>query len=88
MSDELLRRVAAVAHDCWVAQMRSEGWSYRPSYDADRKLHSAMTPFDELSDDDQRSAMLCIRVENLPSTLADAMDYPRGRPTVLPARDA
>jgi hypothetical protein len=78
MNDELLRRVAAVAHDCWVAQMRSDGWSYGRTYDADRKLHSAMTAFDELTDDDQRSAMLCARVENLPSTLAGALDYPRG----------
>src|SRR5690606_14892647 len=62
----------------WVAKMRSEGWSYGPDYDADRKLHDAMAPFDELSDDDQRSAMLCARVEELRATLADAMDYPRG----------
>ena len=78
VNHELLRRVAAVAHDCWVAQMRSDGWSYGPSYDAERKLHNAMTAFDELSDDDQRTAMLCARVEELGSTLAGAMDYPRG----------
>jgi hypothetical protein len=77
-NDELLRRVAAVAHDCWVAKMRSDGWLYGPAYDADRKAHSAMAPFDELSDDDQRSALLCARVEELCSTLAGAMDYPRG----------
>jgi hypothetical protein len=34
MNDELLQRVAAVAHDCWVAQMRSDGWSYGPSCDS------------------------------------------------------
>lgn len=74
----LLQRVAAVAHDCWRARRREEGWSLGPGYDPNAKLHDALRSFDDLPERDQKMALMSVRVEQIMSTLASAIDYPRG----------
>ena len=38
----------SASHEAWLKHKKSDGWSYGPTKDVEKKLHPCMVPFDEL----------------------------------------
>lgn len=49
----LTERLAENAHDMWAEQRLTQGWSYGPRRDDERKQHPCLVPYDQLPDSEK-----------------------------------
>ncbi len=49
----LEERLAENAHDVWSARRQSDGWTFGPRRDDDRKEHPGLVPYDQLSESEK-----------------------------------
>ena len=50
--EPLAGQIAKQVHEVWAQQRYDQGWRYAPQTDAEKKLHSDMKPFEELSEEE------------------------------------
>lgn len=69
LNDEILaltERIAANVHDVWAQGRISEGWTYGPVKDAQRKVTPLLVPYDQLpeseKDYDRNTALETIKM--------------------------
>lgn len=55
MMDMDIETLAAAAHQIWVEGKLRDGWAYSAITDKDRKLHSSLVPYAQLSEADKQS---------------------------------
>lgn len=80
-------QLAAIAHGLWCARMRAEGWRRGRRYDAARRTHDALVPYERLGPQDRRAARIGIEACGVESRLAEAIEYPRGPDRPLSLRE-
>jgi hypothetical protein len=67
---ETLERLADAAHKVWMEGKIRDGWTYGPVTDKDKKIHSCLVLYDELSEEDKESDRDMVR--GIPKILAAA----------------
>ena len=70
LDPETFERLAEAAHIVWMEGKIREGWNYGPVTDKDRKIHSCLVPYAQLSEDDKESDRDMVR--GIPRILAAA----------------
>lgn len=70
--------LAAIGHRMWCEMMVAQGWRRGPKYDAARREHDALVPFEALSEHDKRLVCLAIAADKIPQRLEKAVEFPRG----------
>jgi hypothetical protein len=65
-----LEKLARMEHKRYLEERLNKGWQYGPKKDPERKLHPALVPYDELSDDMKENTRAAIRA--IPVWLAKA----------------
>ena len=58
--------------------MRRDGWHASDTFDAQKRAHDALVPFERLSRRDRRSLRIAVIAEELKLNLADVVEYERG----------
>ena len=66
---EITERLAENAHDRWAQQRLSEGWTYGPSRDDERKKHPGLVPYSELSEGEKEYDRIAV-LQTLKSIIA------------------
>ena len=51
--DELIEKIAEAVHDEWAAGRITDGWTYGPQRDDDKKHHPCLIPYADLSDEEK-----------------------------------
>lgn len=67
---ETFERLAEAAHKVWMEGKLRDGWKYGPVTDKDKKIHSSLVPYDQLSESDKESDRDMVR--GIPEILAAA----------------
>lgn len=65
-----IERLAILEHQRWLAEQRASGWRYAPDRDDARRLHPALSPWEDLREDLRERNHDAVR--ELPVILADA----------------
>ncbi len=65
-----LERLAEAAHKVWMEGKLRDGWEYGPVTDKDKKVHSCLIPYHQLSEADKESDRDMVR--GIPSILSAA----------------
>lgn len=60
-TDDEVEILARLEHDRWMAERRSQGWSYAEQRDNARKLHDKLVPWDELQEADREKDRTAVR---------------------------
>ncbi len=55
LDTEMLERLADAAHQVWMEGKLRDGWQYAPVTDKEKRLHSCLVPYDQLSEADKES---------------------------------
>lgn len=69
-SEDEIEFLAKLEHERWVRTKLLQGWNYGEKTDRDKRLHSAMVPWENLSDIDKEKDR--ILVKELPALLQEA----------------
>ena len=77
--------LASIAHRLWCAAMRQCGWRHGSRYDAGRKLHDALVPFEQLDPDTRHDLCQAVEHEELSQRLIELVRHDRGPARVLRA---
>jgi hypothetical protein len=67
---ETLERLAEAAHKVWMEGKLRDGWKWGPETDKEKKIHSCLVPYDQLSESDKESDRDMVR--GIPSILSAA----------------
>jgi hypothetical protein len=67
---ETLERLAEAAHKVWMEGKIRDGWKYGSITDKEKKIHSCLVPYDQLSEADKESDRDIVR--GIPKILAAA----------------
>ena len=70
IDNETLERLAEAAHKVWMDGKLRDGWKYGPETDKDKKIHSCLVPYYQLSETDRDSDRDMVR--GIPEILAAA----------------
>jgi hypothetical protein len=60
-TDDEVEMLARLEHDRWMAERRSQGWTYASPRDNARKHHDKLVPWDELGDADREKDRTAVR---------------------------
>ncbi|NLD97733.1 MAG: Ryanodine receptor Ryr [Synergistaceae bacterium] len=55
LSEEVIEKMAEAVHQVWMEEKFADGWTLGDSTDKERKIHSCLVPYDELSEKDKNS---------------------------------
>jgi len=55
LDQETMERLAEAAHVVWMEGKLRDGWEYGPVTDKEKKIHSCLVPYDQLSEADKES---------------------------------
>ncbi|MGD9689504.1 MAG: hypothetical protein AB7K52_07145 [Phycisphaerales bacterium] len=77
LDSRLVPQIAALAHACWRASRRADGWK-RGRFDPDRRTHDAMGAFDRLTPEDRELIAIAVESSEMSRLLAELVDLPRG----------
>jgi hypothetical protein len=67
---ETMERLAEAAHKVWMEGKIRDGWVYGPVTIKEKKIHSCLVPYNQLSETDKESDRDMVR--GIPSILAAA----------------
>lgn len=67
---EMMENLAEAAHDVWMEGKQRDGWKYGPVTDKEKKIHSCLVPYDQLSEEDKESDRDLVR--GIPKILSKA----------------
>ncbi len=70
MDEEMLEKLAEVVHVVWMEGRLRDGWTLGPVIDKEKKIHSCLVPYDQLSETDKESDRDVVR--GIPKILAAA----------------
>ena len=70
MDTEMLEKLAEAVHLVWMEGRLRDGWKLGPVIDKERKTHSCLVPYDQLSEPDKESDRDVVR--GIPKVLAVA----------------
>jgi hypothetical protein len=55
IDNAMMEKLAEAAHLVWMEGKLRDGWKYGPVTDKEKKIHSCMVPYDQLSEVDRES---------------------------------
>ena len=67
---EQVEILAKMEHEHWMKKKLESGWKYNQKTDPDRKLHKALVPWEELSEEDKEKDRTLVK--NIPRILSIA----------------
>jgi hypothetical protein len=70
INKKTMERLAEAAHKVWMEGKLRDGWRYGPITDKDKKIHSCLVRYSQLSEADKESDRDMVR--GIPSILAAA----------------
>lgn len=70
INKETMERLAEAAHKVWMKGKLRDGWRYGSITDKEKKIHSCLVPYSQLSEADKESDRDMVR--GIPSILAAA----------------
>ncbi|MGD9691168.1 MAG: hypothetical protein AB7K52_15875 [Phycisphaerales bacterium] len=77
LDSRLVPHIAALAHACWCASRRAEGWK-RGRFDPESRTHDALRAFERLMPEDRELIATAVESGEMPRLLAELVDLPRG----------
>jgi len=66
-SADEIELMAGMEHERWIAQKKSDGWTYGPRSE-DRKMHPSLIPYNELEESEKNKDRVAVR--EIPNLLA------------------
>lgn len=70
IEDAMMEKLAEAAHMVWMEGKLRDGWKYGPVTDKEKKIHSCLVPYDQLTEPDRESDRDMVR--GIPRILAAA----------------
>ena len=55
IDDELMEKLAEAAHDVWMEGKLRDGWKLGNVIDKEKKTHTCLVPYEQLSESDKES---------------------------------